>query len=63
MYQRESKGWFKHYDFILLDLICLQMAFFLAYVIVDWAGTILTSALSEYGNFCRSGRHCCDFLL
>lgn len=33
MYQRESKGWFKHYDFILLDLICLQMAFFLAYVI------------------------------
>lgn len=38
MYQRESKGWFKHYDFILLDLICLQIAFFLAYVIrgVGW---------------------------
>ena len=33
MYLRESKGWFKHYDFILLDLICLQIAFFLAYVL------------------------------
>lgn len=38
MYRRESRGWFKHYDFILLDLICLQVAFFLAYVLrgIGW---------------------------
>ena len=33
MYKRETEGWFKHYDFILLDMLCLQIAFFLAYVI------------------------------
>lgn len=33
MYRKESKGWFKHYDFILLDMLCLQIAFFLAYAI------------------------------
>lgn len=29
MYKRETEGWFKHYDFILLDMLCLQIAFFL----------------------------------
>lgn len=33
MYKKEKEGWLKHYDFILLDLICLQIAFELAYVI------------------------------
>ena len=33
MYQRKSNSWAKHYDFILWDLICLQAAFVLAYVI------------------------------
>ena len=33
MYKKESTGWFKHYDFILLDMICLQAAFLLAYII------------------------------
>lgn len=33
MYKRESEGWLKHYDFILLDMICLQFAFWLGYVI------------------------------
>lgn len=33
MYRKESKGWVKHYDFILLDLICLQLAFILSYVL------------------------------
>ena len=32
MYQKESEGWFKHIDFILIDLICLQLAFYLGYV-------------------------------
>ena len=33
MYKKGSKGWLKHFDFILLDMICLQIAFLLAYVI------------------------------
>ena len=33
MYRRESSGWGKHYDFIILDLICLQLALLLSYVI------------------------------
>ena len=31
MYKRASRGWVKHFDFILLDVICLQIAFILAY--------------------------------
>lgn len=32
MYKKSSSGWIKHYDFILLDLICLQAAFVIAYM-------------------------------
>lgn len=31
MYRKSDKGWLKHWDFILLDLLCLQMAYILAY--------------------------------
>lgn len=33
MYKKEAEGWFKHFDFILLDMICLQLAFWLAYIL------------------------------
>ena len=33
MYQKALKGWFKHGDFMLFDLICLESAYFLAYCI------------------------------
>lgn len=33
MYKKSSSGWLKHYDFIILDLLCLQMAFVFAYVL------------------------------
>ena len=33
MYRKDSEKWLKHLDFIILDMICLQMAFVLAYVI------------------------------
>ena len=32
MYRKDSESWLKHADFILLDMICLQVAFVLAYV-------------------------------
>ncbi|TCS77172.1 exopolysaccharide biosynthesis polyprenyl glycosylphosphotransferase [Muricomes intestini] len=33
MYKKSSSGWFKHYDFIILDLICVQVAFLLSFVL------------------------------
>lgn len=33
MYRRRSSGWTRYVDFILLDMICLQVAFVLAYFI------------------------------
>jgi len=32
MYRIETEGWLKHYDFIILDILCLHIAFVLAYV-------------------------------
>ena len=34
MYQKQSEGWWKHWDFFLLDIIGLQLAFFLAELFV-----------------------------
>lgn len=31
MYRKFSEGWFKHADFILLDIFCLQFAFVISY--------------------------------
>ncbi len=33
MYKKGSQGWLKHWDFILLDVLCLHMAGVLAYMI------------------------------
>ena len=33
MYKRASQGWLKHLDFIILDELCLQLSFLLAYLI------------------------------
>ena len=33
MYRERAKGWLKHIDFILLDIVCLQVSFILAYVV------------------------------
>ena len=33
MYKRTAQGWMKHFDFIFLDEVCLQIAFVLAYAI------------------------------
>ena len=32
MYSKKSQSWVKHSDFIILDMLCLQMAFVLAYM-------------------------------
>lgn len=33
MYRKCSQGWIKHMDFIMLDLVCLNLSFLLAYII------------------------------
>ncbi len=33
MYRRDAKGWLKHLDFMILDLLVLQLSFVLAYVL------------------------------
>ena len=33
MYRKRSEGWLKHWDFILIDIICLEVAFFGSYFI------------------------------
>ena len=32
MFRKSSEGWLKHWDFMLLDLICLQVAFVVSYI-------------------------------
>ena len=34
MYGKESDRWLKHYDFLLLDMMCLQIAFLLSFIIL-----------------------------
>ena len=38
MYKKNSKSWIKHLDFIILDLICIQIAFYISYILRqgDW---------------------------
>ncbi|MDO4338434.1 MAG: sugar transferase [Eubacteriales bacterium] len=31
MYKKQAQGWLKHWDFIFMDVICLQLAFIAAY--------------------------------
>ena len=33
MYHKQNEGWIKHFDFIILDMICLQLAFVVAYFV------------------------------
>ena len=33
MYKRAASGWAKHFDFQFLDMLCLEVSFFLAYVL------------------------------
>ena len=43
MYEKAATGWAKHLDFIILDMICLELSFVLAYMIRHGFG-------NPYGN-------------
>ena len=38
MYRKSPQGWLKHWDFIFLDILCLQAAFIVAYLIRNGLG-------------------------
>ena len=42
MYRKDSEEWLKHIDFIILDLICLQIAYVLAYAISGYGFDLYT---------------------
>ena len=43
MYKKSSTGWLKHLDFMILDIICLQLAFIMGYFLRH-------HSLNPYGN-------------
>lgn len=45
MYRKGPKGWLKHADFIILDLLCLQAAFVLSYALRHGFGNPYNSSL------------------
>lgn len=45
MYKKSAKGWLKHWDFILWDLICLQVAFVAAYMVRHGVGIPYTRSI------------------
>lgn len=45
MYRKNSKGWLKHWDFIIVDIICIELAFFGAYFIRMLYGDVVSPQL------------------
>lgn len=45
MYRKATKGWLKHFDFMLIDFICLELSLILAYHIRQGGGIPFTVSL------------------
>lgn len=45
MYKKSAQGWLKHWDFICWDIICLQIAFVIAYFVRQGGGNPYTNRL------------------
>lgn len=53
MYKKSPQGWLKHWDFILLDIICLQLAFVVAYFARQGFDNPYSDRVSiSYGGIC-----------
>ena len=48
MYQKAKNSWIKHIDFVILDILCLQVSFFLAYLVRHRHLNLYSN--SVYGN-------------
>ena len=47
MYHKGKNSWTKHLDFMILDILCLEVAFFLAYVIRHRSTGMFTNLIYE----------------
>ena len=45
MYKKKYSGWLKHADFLILDIICLQLSFYIAYCIRHGIGNMYANKL------------------
>ena len=63
MYKKHSKGWLKHSDFVLLDLICMQAAFIIAYLLRHKSGNPYETQLYLNMDLSGTGGYCCTFFL
>lgn len=50
MYKKQKKSWVKHLDFLLLDMICLEAAFFLSYLIKLQDDSFMSLIRREYNR-------------
>ncbi|MBQ3901770.1 MAG: sugar transferase [Lachnospiraceae bacterium] len=51
MYRRGKRSWIKHLDFTLLDILCLELAFLVAYLIRMKSGLRLNDELLDDGLY------------
>ena len=54
MYQRNHKAWYKHFDFILLDLLCVELSFL--------AAMVMRFDFSALKNLWQRGSHSAIYL-
>ena len=43
MYRKKGKGWLKHWDFILIDIVCIEIAFLGAYIVRRSYGEVINA--------------------
>ena len=57
MYRKNSSGWVKHIDFIILDLLCLACLLFVICAAPGRLEPVCSAFVPEYGNLCGTGRY------
>ena len=63
MYQTEKSSWWKHWDFIVLDIICLQIAYVISFMIRHgWIFPYKLEAYKDLGVIVRPDRIMCRIL-
>lgn len=64
MYQTEKSSWWKHWDFIVLDMVCLQIAYVLAFMLRHgWVFPYELEAYKDMGIILALVELCTGFLL
>lgn len=63
MYRKSGDSWLKHLDFIVLDLVALQLAYISSYALRMGAGNLYKNSLYlKYWNYYCVNRYLYSFL-